>query len=112
MLTIRRAALLGLLVLGVSVMAGCTVNGDAARARRDEAQKAMAMEHGFTPGEAAPAKAAAARTQAVMARRERMLDIKQSLPIPTLRPALDLVETCYEPTPGASANPARAPCPG
>ncbi len=60
MLTIRRAALLGLLVLGVSVFAGCTVNGEAARHRRDEAQMSMAMEHGFKPGEAAPAKAAPA----------------------------------------------------
>jgi cytochrome c2 len=58
MLTIRPVALLGLLVIGVSLM-GCTVHGDMAKMRRDEAQMSMAMEHGFKPGEAAPAKAAA-----------------------------------------------------
>ena len=56
MTTIRRVALLGLLVLGVSVM-GCTTHGREARERRDAAQLEMAMAHGFKPGEAAPAAA-------------------------------------------------------
>ena len=59
MLTIRPVALLGLLVIGVSLM-GCTVHGDMAKMRRDEAQMSMAMEHGFKPGEGAPKAAAPA----------------------------------------------------
>lgn len=57
MLTIRRAALLGLLVLMVGVMAGCTAQGDAARERREEAQLQLAERAGFKPGEGAPAAA-------------------------------------------------------
>jgi len=56
MLTVRRAALMGLLVLAVGVV-GCTAAGDAARERRDQAQVELASRFGFVPGEGAPAAA-------------------------------------------------------
>ena len=69
MLTIRRAALLGLLVFGV-VLVGCTAKGDAASKRQAEAQKELAERAGVTMeslaagapagGSAAPAAAGAA----------------------------------------------------
>lgn len=59
MLTIQRAALLGLLVLGVGVM-GCTAKGDSARERMDAAQQELALRAGIEPGKAAPPAAAPA----------------------------------------------------
>ena len=50
MLTIRRAVLLGLLVLGV-VAVGCTAPGDEARLRRHEAQVALAGRAGMMMGD-------------------------------------------------------------
>jgi len=47
MTTIRRTALLGLLVLGVGVL-GCTAPGDQAQHRQDEAQKELAARAGIT----------------------------------------------------------------
>ena len=47
MLTIRRAALLGLLVLGV-VLVGCTAKGQMAREHQDEAQRALAERAGVS----------------------------------------------------------------
>jgi len=46
MTTIRRTALLGLLVLGVGVLAGCTKHGDEARERQIEAQVQLAERAG------------------------------------------------------------------
>ena len=65
MTTIRRTALLGLLVLGVGLMAACTGPGRAAQERQNEAQKELAERAGIkveapAAGGAAPAGGAAA----------------------------------------------------
>jgi len=54
MLTIQRTALLGLLVLGVGFLGGCTAKGDAAHERLQEAQQELAARAGIEPGKAAP----------------------------------------------------------
>ena len=53
MTTIRRTALLGLLVLGVGVLAGCTKHGDEARERQIEAQVQLAERAGVKVEKAA-----------------------------------------------------------
>ena len=54
MSTVRRAALLGIVVLGVG-LAGCTAAGREASDRRDAAQQELAARAGYTPGAAKPA---------------------------------------------------------
>ncbi len=56
MTTIRRTALLGLLVLGVGVLAGCTKDGDEARQRQVEAQVQLAERAGVKVEKAADGK--------------------------------------------------------
>ncbi len=64
LLTTRRAALLGLLVLSVATVgaAGCTAMGDRALMHRQEAQRMMATRAGGVQAEAPPKAGAATST--------------------------------------------------